>query len=131
MKLERRVLKLESRFVASPVTLHFVNGSLRAISGPRYFLAKLIAASYRGANRTALLAEQLELVRHAASADEPGGGHLIKLVQAMLAAAESTCSPAEYLRCDGCTVPIQTLQKQDPSKTCVSSSFSGLGTTVP
>jgi len=75
------------------------------LQGPRNFLLGLFVAAHRGANRTALQSEQLESIRHAVGAEEPGGGHMVELVQVMLAASEATCSPelaAEYDRCEGC-----------------------------
>jgi hypothetical protein len=99
MRIEKRVRALETRWIASPVTLHFADGSTRELRGPRNFLAGLFAAAYQGANRTALQAEQLELIRRAVYADEPGGGHMVELVQVMLAAAEAPFSP-ELAACE-------------------------------
>lgn len=105
MKLKKRVQQLENKLTASPIVLHFADGSKRELRGPKHFMLKLFTAAQRGANRTARQAEELELIRHTVHADEPGRGHMVELVQAILAASERTYTPeeaAELDRCDSC-----------------------------
>jgi hypothetical protein len=76
MRIEKRVRALETRWIASPVTLHFADGSTREL-------------------------------RRAVDADEPGGGHMVELVQVMLAAAEAPFSP-ELAACEPLAVADTT-----------------------
>jgi hypothetical protein len=110
MRLEKRVRKVESSLLASPIILHFPDGSTHELRGPRNFLIGLFLASYRSAKRTSLQAEQLELIRKADHADEPGGGHLVELVKVMLAAAEAPYCP-ELHACE----PLDVTSEDSPA----------------
>jgi hypothetical protein len=81
MRIEGRIRKLEKRMTSSPLILYFADGSTREIRGPRYFLLDLVCAMNR--NPTPTQAEQLELIRSATYADEPGGGRLTELIKAL------------------------------------------------
>jgi hypothetical protein len=88
MKFERRIRALEARLIADPVILHFADGSTREICGRGDYLLTLFVGASRGADLIPGQAEQLELIRHAVRADEPGRGHMIELIQVMLAVAD-------------------------------------------
>jgi hypothetical protein len=87
-RVETRIGQFESRLLASPVILRLPDGSTRTIRGWRFFLLGLMNAASRGTTRTPTQAEQLELIRQAEFAEEPGGGHMIELIKVLLAAAE-------------------------------------------
>jgi hypothetical protein len=87
-RLKRRVRDLETRFRSGSVILYFSDVGTQELLGERRFLGRLYAAAYRGAPRTSRQVEQLELIRRAVRADEPGGGHMVELIQAVLAAGD-------------------------------------------
>jgi hypothetical protein len=86
------------------------DGSTHELRGPRNFLLGLYSAAYRGANRTAAQAEQLELIRKAVHADEPGGGHMIQLIQVMQKAVEVPYDP----ELDACE-PLDVSSEDSPA----------------
>jgi hypothetical protein len=83
MNLEKRVRALEKRMLSKPVILHFADGSTKEIRGPRGFLVKLFAG-LSGEKLDPEQAEQFELVRRCIRAEEPGGGHLIAMLKALM-----------------------------------------------
>ena len=99
MKLTRRVQALESTILRDAIVLHFADGSMRALRGPRYFMLRILKAVGDAEGATAWELEQLELIRRCVSAREPGGAHMVELVKVMLLAAESEPNP-EYDQCD-------------------------------
>ena len=87
--LEKRLKALESECLSRPVMLHFADGSTSELRGPRYFLCQLFSVSRRGANRTSVQEEQLELIRQVVCIEEPGGGHMAELIRIMLDSDDS------------------------------------------
>jgi hypothetical protein len=88
MKLRRRVEALEATLLADPVVLHFDDGSRRELRGPDGFLVQLLFAVLRKSDISPVQAERLKLIRRAVGAQEPGGSHLVELMQVLLAARE-------------------------------------------
>ena len=84
MKLEGRIRALESRMLAHPVILLLEDGSTQELCGPKGFLMNLFCDVCRGAALTSGQAEQLDLIRRSVAAQEPGGGHMVELIQCAL-----------------------------------------------
>jgi len=87
-RIEKRIQDLESRGRSDAVVLHFADGSTTILRGPEHFLGALAAAAARGALRTSEQEQQLQLIRRAAYAEEPGGGRMIELIKVMTIAAD-------------------------------------------
>jgi hypothetical protein len=84
MRLERRIRALEARMIGNPVVLRFADGSMREIRGRGGFLLSLFQGAIGGTDLSPTQAEQLDLIRRSVSAQEPGGGHMVELMQALL-----------------------------------------------
>jgi hypothetical protein len=84
MRLERRIRALEARMIGKPVVLRCADGSTREIHGRSGFLLTLFLGAIGGANLSAAQAAQLDLIRSCVDAQEPGGGHMVELLQALL-----------------------------------------------
>ena len=84
MRLERRLRALEARMSADPVILHFADGSTRNVNCRNDVLFSLFRNAC-GGNLSPEEAAQLDLIRQSVAADEPGGGHMIELLRALLA----------------------------------------------
>jgi hypothetical protein len=89
MRLEERIRALEDRMLSRPVILHFADGSTRELRGPCGFLLKLFAG-LSGEELDPEQAEQFELVRRCTSAEDPGGGHLVQMLKALMEPAETS-----------------------------------------
>jgi hypothetical protein len=82
MKHKKRLQALETKMLSNPVILHFADGSTKQIHGSRHFLIDLLArASQR--DLTPHQAAQFELILEAVWAEEPGGGHMCEVLQAV------------------------------------------------
>jgi hypothetical protein len=84
MRLERRIWALEARMIGNPVVLRFANGSTREIRGRSGFLLTLFQGAIGGTNLSPTQAAQLDLIRNCVEAQEPGGGRMFELMQALL-----------------------------------------------
>jgi hypothetical protein len=84
MKLEKRIRALEARLTTGAVVLHFADGSTRQICGRGDFLLGLFPGAFGGRDFSPAQAAQLELIRRSVDAEEPGGGHMIELLRALL-----------------------------------------------
>jgi hypothetical protein len=83
MRFERRIRALEARMIADPVVLYFADGSEREICGRGDFLLSLLTGTC-GKKLSSRQAAQLELIRQSVGAREPGGGHMVELLRALL-----------------------------------------------
>jgi hypothetical protein len=84
MRFEKRIRALEARLVSDPVILHFLDGSTKEIRGHGDFLSDLFAGACSGVQLSPVQKAQLELIRTAARAEEPGGGRMIELLNSIL-----------------------------------------------
>jgi hypothetical protein len=84
MNFERRIRALETRMITDPVILHFADGSTRELRGPGDFLLRLFPGVFGKANLSPGQAAQLDLIRQSVRAQEPGGGHMVELLQCLL-----------------------------------------------
>ena len=83
MKFDRRIRALEAKMSATPVILHFADGTTRAMCGRTDFLLDLLQ-SIGGEDVSPDHATHLELVRRSVGADEPGGGRMIEMLRALM-----------------------------------------------
>ena len=83
MRLEKRVRALETRMIVDPVVLYFRDGSIRTIWGPGDFLLSLMRGAC-GADVDPGQAAQLELISQSVAAKEPGSGHMVELLRALM-----------------------------------------------
>jgi hypothetical protein len=83
MRIEKRIRNLEAKLTPERITLCFDDGTTREIQGPRGFLLKLWPG-LSGATLDPDQAEQLDLIRRSIAAEEPGGGHLVELLRALM-----------------------------------------------
>jgi hypothetical protein len=83
MKFDKRIRALEVEALENATILHFADGSTREICGPRYHLLDLFGAACRG-DVTPEQSSQLELIRVSVAAEEPGGGRMIEVMQALM-----------------------------------------------
>jgi len=84
MRLEKRIRALEARLIADPVILQFANGGMKEICGPGDFVLDLFRAALGGTDLNSQQAAQLDLIRESVTAEEPGGGHMVELLRALL-----------------------------------------------
>jgi hypothetical protein len=84
MKLERRIRELEAKMISDPVVLSMPDGSRRELHGAGGFLVRLLRDVCRGADLSPGQAPQLDLIRQSVGSKEPGGGHLVELLQCLL-----------------------------------------------
>lgn len=84
MRLDRRIRALEARLITVPVILRFIDGSTRELRGSTDFLLRLFQGACGGADLSPVQVEQLDLIHHSICAEEPGGGHMVELIQALL-----------------------------------------------
>jgi hypothetical protein len=84
MRLEKRIRALEARLTSDPVSLQFADGSTKEIRGPGDFLLDLFCAALGRTDLNSRQAAQLELIRESVAAEEPGGGHMVELLRALL-----------------------------------------------
>jgi hypothetical protein len=104
-RIENRIQDLESKWRSDAVVLHFADGSTKMLRGPKYFLGGLAAAAARGARCTSEQEQQLQLIRLAAYAEEPGGGRMIELIKVMMIAAD--VDPSLNPELDACETASQ------------------------
>jgi hypothetical protein len=88
MRLEKRIRALEVRMLSDPVILHFANGSTREIYGRGDYLIYVFAGVFGHRDLTEAEAADLALVRKCVFAQEPGGGHMVELINAVLGPLE-------------------------------------------
>jgi hypothetical protein len=94
VRFEKRIETLEAKMLSAPVILHFADGSTRLLTGRRHFLVDLFARA-SGADLRPIEAEQLDLIRQCVAAEEPGGGHMIEAMHALLGPVDE---PVDELR---------------------------------
>lgn len=83
LSLKSRIQRIEAKMISEPVVLTFADGSNRELRGSRGFQLKLFAG-LSGEQLDSQQAEQLDLIRRCASVEEPGGGHLIEMLRALM-----------------------------------------------
>jgi hypothetical protein len=83
MRLEKRVRALEARIIAEPVVLYFGDGSARTICGRGDFLLSLMRGAC-GAEVDPGQVAQLDLISQSVAAKEPGSGHMVELLRALM-----------------------------------------------
>jgi|SRR5271154_4998187 len=79
MKIQRRLELLEKRLMSEPIMLLMPDGRTEALSGRRYYTLDLFKRACDG-DRT----PDLELIAQSVSSIEPGGGHMLDMVRALL-----------------------------------------------
>jgi len=84
MRLEKRLRALEARLVSNPVLLDFADGTTREIHGRADYLLDLFAGACGHQNLSSKQSTDLELIRQCLSAREPGGGHMVEVIQCLL-----------------------------------------------
>ena len=87
MRFEKRIRALEVEAFESTAILHFADGSTREISGSRHYLLDLFAGAC-GGDLNSDQAKQLELIRECVAAEEPCGGRMIEVMQALMQPSE-------------------------------------------
>ena len=90
MRFEKRIRALEARMMTDPLILYFADGSTREICGQGDFLLRLFKGVFGRADLSPSQATQLDLIRQAVYAQEPGGGRLIELLRCFLDAREQS-----------------------------------------
>jgi hypothetical protein len=84
MRFEKRIRALEARFNSDPAIIHLPDGSVREICGRGDYLLELFAGALSGLDLDPGQAADLELIRRCVAAKEPGGGHMVELIQCFL-----------------------------------------------
>jgi hypothetical protein len=84
MRLEKRLRALEARLRTEPVILYFADGSTKEICGQGDFLLGLFRSACGEVNLYPAQSAQLDLIRECVAAIEPGGGHMVELIQGAL-----------------------------------------------
>ena len=84
MSIEKRLRALENKLISDPVTLYLADGTTWELRGPKDLLLHLFLNASSGAAPTPGQAEQLDLIRRSVAAQEPGGGHMVELIQCAL-----------------------------------------------
>jgi hypothetical protein len=79
MKLKRRLEALERRLVCDPATLFFEDGTSAQLTGRGDYIVDLFVAAVRGER-----SPRIELIARSVRSEEPGGGHLLDLMRALL-----------------------------------------------
>ena len=77
INLRRRLEALEKDLSSEPIVLLMPDGRTETLRGPRYYTLDLFKRAISG-DRT----PEMELIAQCTSSTEPGGGHMIELVQA-------------------------------------------------
>jgi hypothetical protein len=98
MRFEKRIRALEAKMTADPVVLCFGDGSTREICGRGDFLLDLFQGAC-GGQISLSQAAQLEFIRRAVSVREPGGGHMVELMQSLLNGPPEEPSSVTPVRC--------------------------------
>jgi hypothetical protein len=80
MNIKRRLELLEKRLISEPIVLLMPDGRTETLRGRRYFTLDLFK---RACNKERT--RDLELIAQSVSSIEPGGGHMLDLVRAVLA----------------------------------------------
>ena len=83
MKLEKRIRALEAKMLSDPLIFHFADGSVKTLTGGRHFLVDLLVRSSSPDLNPAERA-QLDLIYESVSAEKPGGGHLVEMMQSVM-----------------------------------------------
>ncbi|MGD1092675.1 MAG: hypothetical protein ABSB35_11890 [Bryobacteraceae bacterium] len=84
MRLAARLRKLETRVSSEPIVLHFADGSTKEIRGPGDYLLDLFAGATGGTDLSPRQAEHVDLILRCAHSEEPGGGRMVEVMQALL-----------------------------------------------
>lgn len=93
MRFEKRIRALEIEAFDDATILHFADGTKHEISGSRYYLLDLFAGACRG-DLNSRQAKKLELILDSEAAEEPGGGHMVEVLQSLFVcpAGNSKCA---------------------------------------
>jgi hypothetical protein len=73
--------------ISKPIVLTFADGSRRELRKPGGFLLKLLA-ELSGERLDPQQAEKLDLIQRCVSIEEPGGGHLVEMLRALMGPTE-------------------------------------------
>jgi hypothetical protein len=84
MNLNRRLAMLERGFSTEPTMLIMPDGKTVSIDGPGDYLMRLLGVAVDGENISPQQAAQLDLIRRCTASKEPGGGHMVDLIRALL-----------------------------------------------
>jgi len=79
INLHRRLEALEKQFTSEPILLKMPDGRIETLPGYNEYVLDLVARAGRG-ERT----PEMELIAQSISSVEPGAGHMIDLVRALL-----------------------------------------------
>ena len=79
MKVTRRLEALERQLICDPTTLFFEDGTSAQISGRGDYILTLFIAAVRGER-----SPQMALIARSIRSEEPGGGHMLDLMRALL-----------------------------------------------
>jgi hypothetical protein len=82
MKLSQRLAALEKGLVSGSAILSIPDGSVVTLPGRNDQLVRLLGCVFGGP--TLEQEVQLDLIRRSTGSTEPGGGHLIELIRAVL-----------------------------------------------
>jgi len=83
MNLNRRLAILERGFSTEPTVLIMPDGSAASINGPGDYLMLLLGVAV-DENVSSEQAVHLDLIRRCTASKEPGGGHMVDLIRALL-----------------------------------------------
>jgi hypothetical protein len=84
MNLNRRLATLERGFITEPTMLTMPDGSTVSINGPGDYLLQLGGVAVDGESISPQQAAHLDLIRRCTGSKEPGGGHMVDLIRALL-----------------------------------------------
>jgi hypothetical protein len=79
MNMEKGVEALEARLPFDPITLLFEDGSSAKLAERSDYVMRLCGAFCRGEH-----SPKLDLIARSVSSEEPGGGHILDLIRAVL-----------------------------------------------
>ena len=81
MKLHQRLEALEKRFVSEPTLLFMADGKTVSLTGPNAYVLTLLGLITHPERATPTQAAHLNLIEKCVGSKEPGGSHLVELIQ--------------------------------------------------
>ena len=75
---------LEKGFSTEPTVLIMPDGRTVSINGPGDYLMQLLGVAVDGEDAGPQQAAHLDLIRRCTASKEPGGGHMVDLIRALL-----------------------------------------------
>jgi hypothetical protein len=75
---------LKRGFSTEPTVLIMPDGKTVSIDGPGDYLMRLLGIAVDGKNLSSEQAAHLDLIRRCTASKEPGGGHMVDLIRALL-----------------------------------------------